>query len=133
MADRVVCIAFERDAREFPLRPAVERVVKNEIGQHWATDHYCKRIIALEDEADGIILSAGSGAMGIRLGAPAENATNVMPVDATTVDSINLETEAPVGEEATGRALQSTVGLVWRALLLWMLLVLLLSIAKWLG
>lgn len=86
-----------------------------------------------QDEAVGIILSAGSGAMGVRLGAPAEIAADVIPVDATTVDSINLETEAPVGEEATGRALQSTVGLVWRALLLWMLLVLLLSIAKWLG
>ncbi len=86
-----------------------------------------------QDEAIGIILSAGGGAMGIRLGAPLENAADVIPVDATTVDSINIETEAPVGEEASGRALQSTVGLVWRALLLWMLLVLLLSIAKWLG
>lgn len=86
-----------------------------------------------QDEAIGIILSAGGGAMGIRLGASIENAADVIPVDATTVDSINIETEAPVGEEASGRALQSTVGLVWRALLLWMLLVLLLSIAKWLG
>ena len=86
-----------------------------------------------QDEAVGIILSAGSGAMGIRLGASTENAANVSSVDATTMDSADLETEAPLGEEATGRALQSTVGLVWRALLLWMLLVLLLSIAKWLG
>ena len=37
------------------------------------------------------------------------------------------------GEEPTIRALQSTVGLVWRALLLWMLLLLLLSVAVWLG
>lgn len=86
-----------------------------------------------QDEAIGIILSSGGGAMGIRLGASAENAIDVIPVDAATVDSINIETEAPVGEEASSRALQSTVGLVWRALLLWMLLVLLLSIAKWLG
>lgn len=86
-----------------------------------------------QDEAVGIILSAGGGAMGIRLGASVENAADVIPVDAGTVDSITLETETPVGEEASVRALQSTVGLVWRALLLWMLLVLLLSIAKWLG
>ncbi len=86
-----------------------------------------------QDEAVGIILSAGGGAMGIRLGASAENAAEVVAADATTVDSIGLETETPVGEEASSRALQSTVGLVWRALLLWMLLVLLLSIAKWLG
>lgn len=86
-----------------------------------------------QDEAIGIILSAGGGAMGVRLGTPVEVATDVIPVDATTVDSVNIETETPFGEEASSRALQSTVGLVWRALLLWMLLVLLLSIAKWLG
>ncbi|MNR99532.1 CobD/CbiB family protein [compost metagenome] len=86
-----------------------------------------------QDEAIGIILSAGGGAMGIRLGAPVETAADVIPADAAMVDSINIETEAAVGEEASARALQSTVGLVWRALLLWMLLVLLLSIAKWLG
>jgi adenosylcobinamide-phosphate synthase len=37
------------------------------------------------------------------------------------------------GEEPGVRALQSTVGLVWRALLLWMMLLLLLSGAVWLG
>ncbi|GGB97747.1 cobalamin biosynthesis protein CobD [Oxalicibacterium flavum] len=86
-----------------------------------------------QDEAIGIILSSGGGAMGIRLGAPAEVAADIIPSDAGIVDSINIETEAPLGEEASVRALQSTVGLVWRALLLWMFLVLLLSIASWLG
>lgn len=86
-----------------------------------------------QDEAIGIILSSGGGAMGIRLGAPVETAPDVIPVDAATVDSINIEPEVSLGEEASVRALQSTVGLVWRALLLWMSLVLLLSIAKWLG
>ena len=37
------------------------------------------------------------------------------------------------GEEPGIRALQSTVGLVWRALLLWMMLLLLCSGAAWLG
>ncbi len=86
-----------------------------------------------KDEAIGIILSAGGGAMGVRLGAPAEIAVNVLPIDATTVDSMASETESPPGEEATVRALQSTVGLVWRALLLWMMLLLALSLAVWLG
>lgn len=86
-----------------------------------------------QDEAIGIILSSGGGAMGIRLGAPVEAAAEVMTADAATVDSTNVEPEAAVGEEASVRSLQSTVGLVWRALLLWMSLVLLLSIAKWLG
>jgi adenosylcobinamide-phosphate synthase len=85
------------------------------------------------DEAIGIIVSAGGGAMGLRLGASAQVAAAVVPADASTVDSLALEGDSPPGEEATARALQSTVGLVWRALLLWMLLLLLLSFAAWLG
>ena len=90
-----------------------------------------------QDEAIGIILSAGGGAMGVRLGNPAEKAIAVLPADAATVDSSvdpsNGEADALPGEEPTIRALQSTVGLVWRALLLWMMLLLLLSIAVWFG
>lgn len=86
-----------------------------------------------QDESLGIILSAGGGAMGYRLGTPIENATNVLPADAATVDSIGIEAESLPGEEPTVRALQSTVGLVWRALLLWMMLLLLLSITVWFG
>lgn len=85
------------------------------------------------DEAIGIILSAGGGAMGLRLGTVNEAAANLQPADVTTVDVFSAEPESPPGEEATARALQSTVGLVWRALLLWMLLLLLLSSAVWLG
>jgi adenosylcobinamide-phosphate synthase len=86
-----------------------------------------------QDETIGIILSAGGGAMGLRLGTARENAANVVTADAATIDTASAEPESPPGEEATVRALQSTVGLVWRALLLWMLLLLLLSIAVWLG
>ncbi|GGC73733.1 CobD/CbiB family protein [Undibacterium terreum] len=83
------------------------------------------------DEVVGIILSAGGGALGVRLGEPEEKAM-ILQADATAVDVDNLEMESQPGTEATPRALQSAVGLVWRALLLWMLLLLLLSIAVWL-
>lgn len=86
-----------------------------------------------KDETLGIILSAGGGAMGIRLGTPLENAADVLPADASTVDSLGTETDGLPGDAPTMRALQSTVGLVWRALLLWMLLLLLLSVAVWMG
>ncbi|MEA5096975.1 MAG: CobD/CbiB family protein [Burkholderiaceae bacterium] len=86
-----------------------------------------------QDETAGIILSTGGGAMGIRLGTPAEKAINVLPTDPTMVDSYGVEPDILPGEEPTLRAFQSTVGLVWRALLLWMLMLLLLSIAVWLG
>jgi adenosylcobinamide-phosphate synthase len=84
------------------------------------------------NEALGIILSAGGGAMGVRLGSPAETAVKAQVVDANTVE-IELEDDVMPGEEPNIRALQSTVGLVWRALLLWMLLLLLISSAWWLG
>jgi adenosylcobinamide-phosphate synthase len=84
------------------------------------------------DEAVGIILSAGGGAMGIRLGTPTESAPQ-MPVADLGEDDAPVEADILPGEEPTVRALQSTVGLVWRALLLWMLLLLLLSFAVWLG
>jgi adenosylcobinamide-phosphate synthase len=86
-----------------------------------------------QDPAIGIILSAGGGAMGVRLGTPLENAGAVLPVDAGMVDATEAETESLPGEEPGVRALQSTVGLVWRALLLWMMVLLLLSSAVWLG
>jgi len=86
-----------------------------------------------QDEAVGIILSAGGGAMGLRLGTARESAASILTADATTIDAASAEPESPPGEEATVRALQSTVGLVWRALLLWMLLLLLLSFAVWFG
>jgi adenosylcobinamide-phosphate synthase len=85
------------------------------------------------DESRGIILAAGGGAMGVRLGTPLENAARIVPLDAMTVDLSDDDTDVLPGEEPSVRALQSTVGLVWRALLLWMLLLLLLSGAVLLG
>ena len=86
-----------------------------------------------QDEAAGIILSAGSGAMGVRLGSAAQTAADALVIDLGDFDAGSIDVDGPLGEEATARALQSTVGLVWRALLLWMLMLLLLSIAVWLG
>jgi adenosylcobinamide-phosphate synthase len=86
-----------------------------------------------KDEAVGIILSAGGGAMGVRFGTPAESASGVLPIDAATVDSTLEATDGFPGDPPSPRTLQSTVGLVWRAMLLWMFLLLLLSVAVWLG
>ena len=85
------------------------------------------------DESRGIILAAGGGAMGVRLGTPNENAPQLLPADAAMVDLSDADTDVLPGEEPSLRALQSTVGLVWRALILWMILLLLLSSMVWLG
>jgi adenosylcobinamide-phosphate synthase len=86
-----------------------------------------------KDEAVGIILSAGGGAMGVRFGTPDEAAAGVLPIDAATVDSTLEASDGFPGDAPSPRTLQSTVGLVWRALLLWMFLLLLLSVAVWMG
>lgn len=85
------------------------------------------------DESRGIILAAGGGAMGVRLGTPNENAPQLLPADAAMVDLSDADTDVLPGEEPSLRAMQSTVGLVWRALILWMILLLLLSSMVWLG
>ncbi len=84
-------------------------------------------------ESTGIILSAGGGAMGVRLGTPAEYAPGVPEIDITAYDPAGNEIEILPGDEPSPRALQSTVGLIWRALLLWILMLLLVSVANWLG
>jgi adenosylcobinamide-phosphate synthase len=85
------------------------------------------------NEGIGIILTAGGGALGVSLGNPAEKAVSLPQVDITTGDYTHLEPESMPGEEPSLRSLQSTVGLLWRATLLWLLLLLLLSIAVWIG
>lgn len=85
------------------------------------------------NETTGIILSAGGGAMGVRLGAPAELTANPVSADASAMNLAEAEADSPPGEEPSVRSLQSAVGLVWRALLLWMLVLLLFSGAVWLG
>jgi adenosylcobinamide-phosphate synthase len=79
----------------------------------------------------GVILAAGGGAMGVQLGSPAEKAARIMPLDETVLDA--PEPEAPPGDEPSARSLQTANGLMWRALLLWLLMLLLFSLAVWLG
>jgi adenosylcobinamide-phosphate synthase len=84
-------------------------------------------------EAVGIILSTGGGAMGVRLGTPTEYAPHLPLVDPAALEPAMNETDILPGDPPSLRALQTTVGLIWRALLLWILLLLLLSVAAWLG
>lgn len=80
----------------------------------------------------GVILAAGGGAMGVRLGTPAEAAAQ-LPADAAMVHAFDEQDEAEgiPGDAPSPRVLQTTVGLVWRALLLWMILLLMVSVADW--
>lgn len=85
---------------------------------------YCWRTQAGEwpDRDLGIVLAAGAGALGVQLGQP-------------VVDGVELadRAELGLGEPADVDFMQSAVGLVWRATVLWMLLLFLLGLASLVG
>ena len=71
---------------------------------------YCWRTQARTwpDPDAGVLLAAGAGAMGVRLGMPVQE-----------VDGLQPRPELGVGDEADGPFLDTTVGMLWRALVLW--------------
>ena len=85
---------------------------------------YCWRTQAAQwpDAAAGILLSSGAGALGIRLGQP-------LPGEAESAPRPGLG----LGDDADVEHLASAIGLVWRALVLCLLLLALLTVASWVG
>jgi adenosylcobinamide-phosphate synthase len=81
---------------------------------------YCWRTQAQSwpDPEAGVVLAAGAGAMGVRLG---------MPV--TSVDEVELRVELGVGDAVELPSLDGVIGLVWRAVVLWVFVLLLVSFA----
>jgi len=69
----------------------------------------------------GILLAAGAGALGVQLGGPIPSAGG----------DVDPRPEIGVGDAVEVDVLPSAVGLVWRALIVWLLLVFLLSLANW--
>jgi adenosylcobinamide-phosphate synthase len=82
---------------------------------------YCWRAQARSwaDRNAGVVLAAGAGAMGVRLGMPVQD-----------VDGVRPRPELGVGEPADGPFLDSTVGLLWRALVVWVFVLMVVSIAR---
>lgn len=72
--------------------------------------------------ADGIILASGAGALGVRLG-------NTLHQDG----NVQYRPELGTGDAAEVDHLPQAIGLVWRALVLWVFVVLVVSIAHALG
>ncbi len=82
---------------------------------------YCWRTQASKwpDASLGVVLASGAGAMGVRLGMPF--LSDLSPVD---------RPELGLGDEADVGFLDSTIGLVWRALVVILFILLLLAIAR---
>ena len=77
-----------------------------------------------------MLLAAGGGALGLRIADPALEAQWAAGV------TIGGEADQPfdwAGAEPDSAGLRSAVGLVWRAVLLWVLVFALLTMASWLG
>ena len=81
---------------------------------------YCWRTQARtwDDPNIGVVLAAGAGAMGVRLGMPL-----------TEVEGVELRPELGLGEAADAPFLDSTVGLLWRALVVWVFVLVILGAA----
>jgi cobalamin biosynthesis protein CobD/CbiB len=82
---------------------------------------YCWRTqaAAWPDPNLGIVLAAGAGALGVRLGMPL-----------TEVEGLQARSELGLGDAADAAFLDSTVGLVWRALVLCIFVLIILLLAR---
>ncbi len=85
---------------------------------------YCWRTQAAQwpDRDLGVVLAAGAGALGVQLGRPVAEDVEVSD-----------RAELGLGDQADVEFMQSAVGLVWRATVLWMLLLFLLGLASLVG
>ena len=87
---------------------------------------------------DGLILAATSGAVNVRLGGEALKAV-ISPLSAQEFEADGFDgenaaaTESTLGREPEVAHLRSVVGLVWRSVVLWMVLLALLTLARLLG
>ena len=64
---------------------------------------------------------------GVKLGGP------LSPSPVIDDETVSDRPEIGVGEEATPAALPSAIGLVWRALVLWVILLAVVGLAAWVG
>jgi len=82
---------------------------------------YCWRTqaAAWKDRAAGIVLASGAGALGVRLGMPLQE-----------IDGMEPRPELGLGDPAEAPFLDSAVGLLWRALVVWVFVLIVLSAAS---
>lgn len=89
---------------------------------------------ASENRNDGVILAATAGAVNVRLGGSALRATVQPFLQAGTLQISEPAGTGPTpGREPELAHLRSIVGLVWRSVVLWMVLLVLLTMARLLG
>jgi adenosylcobinamide-phosphate synthase len=92
------------------------------------------------NDNDGVILAATSGAVNVRLGGEALKSAAFAPGQTSGFGAAGVQPDATMassestpGREAEIAHLRSIVGLVWRSVVLWMVLLALLTLARLLG
>ncbi|MCO5103376.1 MAG: CobD/CbiB family protein [Burkholderiaceae bacterium] len=86
------------------------------------------------NDNDGVLLAATSGAINVRLGGEAlKSRPGPRPRDGLEMDAELGDSDSTPGREPELAHLRSVVGLVWRSVVVWMLLLALLTLARFLG
>jgi adenosylcobinamide-phosphate synthase len=86
------------------------------------------------NDNDGVVLAATSGALNVRLGGEALKTMDVASGQSQTAPlELGVDTESTPGRDPELAHLRSVVGLVWRAVVLWMGMLALLTLANLLG
>lgn len=92
-----------------------------------AVDTWRQQAAHFPQPNDGVVLAATAGAINVRLGGAG------FPSEMTVADAQDNMVEPTTGREAEFAHLRSMVGLVWRAVVMWMVLLALLTLARLLG
>jgi len=70
----------------------------------------------------GVVLASGAGALGVRLGETLHHN-----------GTVSFRPELGLGDEADVNTMTSAVGMIWRALVIWLLVLGLVAVARWVG
>lgn len=127
--------AVERDKRVFALfaeramfwidwLPARATAVSFAIAGNFEDAAYCWRTQAgtWNRGAEGVVLASGAGALGVRLGGSLREE-----------GMLNQRPDLGLGSTVVIEDLRAAVGLIWRALVLWLVLLLVVSLARAVG
>jgi adenosylcobinamide-phosphate synthase len=85
---------------------------------------YCWRSQATTwmDPEQGVVLASGAGALGVRLGETLHHH-----------GTVSFRPELGLGDDADVNTMTSAAGMIWRALVMWMFILALITVARWVG
>ena len=85
---------------------------------------YCWRSQATTwlDPEQGVVLASGAGALGVRLGETLHHH-----------GTVSFRPELGLGDDADVNTITSAVGMIWRALVIWMFILGLITVTRWVG